>query len=43
MPDLDKALSGAWLDCEQDLHKQLGEFGGSVKVWVTDQVAYEIV
>ena len=43
VPDLDKALSGAWLDCGQDLHKQLGEFGGAVKVWVTIQVAYEAV
>ena len=43
MPDLDKALSGAWLDCGQDLHKQLCEFGGAVKVWVTVQVANEPV
>ena len=43
VPDLDKALSGAWLDCGQDLHKQLGEFGGAVKVWTTVQVAYEPV
>ena len=43
MPDLDKALNGAWLDCGHDLHKQLGEFGGAVKVWVTIQVAYEPV
>ena len=43
MPDLDKALSGAWLDCGQDLNKQLCEFGGAVKVWVTVQVAYEPV
>ena len=32
VPDLDKALSGAWLDCGQDLHKQLDEFSGAVKV-----------
>ena len=32
VPDLDKALSGALLDCGQDLQKQLGEFGGAVKV-----------
>ena len=31
VPDLDKALIGAWLDCGQDLHKQLGEFDGAVK------------
>ena len=43
MPDLDKALSGAWLDCGQDLYKQLSEFGGAVKVLVTVQVAYEPV
>ena len=43
MPDLDKALSAAWLDCGQDFHKQLGEFGGAVKVWVTIQVAYKPV
>ena len=38
--DLDKALSGAWLDCGQDLHKLIGEFGGAVKVWITVQVTY---
>ena len=43
VPDLDKALSRAWLDCGQDLHKQLGEFDGAVKVLVTVQVAYEPV
>ena len=43
LPDLDKALSGAWFDCGQNLHKTLGEFGGAVKVYVTDQVAYEPV
>ena len=43
VPNLDKALSGAWLDCGQDLHKKLGEFGGAVNVWVTVQVAYEPV
>ena len=43
MPDLDKALSGAWLDCGQNLHKQLSEFGDALKVWVTVQVAYEPV
>ena len=43
MPDLDKALNGSWLDCRQDLHKQLCEFGGAVNVWVTVQVTYEPV
>ena len=43
MPDLDKALSGAWLDCGQEVHKQLCEFSGAVKVWVTVQMAYEPV
>ena len=33
VPDLDKALSGAWVDCGQDHHKELCEFGGAVKVW----------
>ena len=31
------------MDFGQDLHKQLGEFGGAVKVWVTLQVAYDPV
>ena len=43
MPDLDKALIGAWHDFGQDFHKQLSEFGQAVKVWVTGQVAYEPV
>ena len=43
LPDLDKSLSGAWVNCRQDFHKQLGEFGGAVKVWVTVQVTYEPV
>ena len=43
MPDLDQALSGARLDCGQDLHKQLIEFGGAAKVWMTVQVEYEPV
>ena len=42
-PDLDKALSVAWLNCCQDLHKKHSKFGGAVKVWVTVQVAYEPV
>ena len=32
VPDLDKKLNGAWLDCGQNLHKQLCEFGGAVKL-----------
>ena len=40
-PDLDQALSGARLDCGRDLHKQLIEFGGAAKVWMTVQVEYE--
>ena len=32
VPDLDKALCGAWLDCGQDLHKHLGEFSGGHSV-----------
>ena len=43
MPYLDQALSGARLDCGRDLHKQLIEFGGAVKVWMTVQVEYEPV
>ena len=43
VPDLDKALYGARLDCGRDLHKQLIEFGGAVKVWMTVQVEYEPV
>ena len=43
MPDLDQALSGARLDCGRDLHKQLIEFGGAAKVWMTVQVEYESV
>ena len=31
-PDLDQTLSGARLDCRQDLHKQLIEFGEAGKV-----------
>ena len=41
VPDLDQALSGARLDCGQDLHKQLIEYGGATKVWMTVQVEYE--
>ena len=43
VPDLDQALSGARLDCGRDLHKQLIEFGGAAKVWITVQVEYEPV
>ena len=42
-PDLDQELSGARLDCGRDLHKQLIEFGGAAKVWMTVQVEYEPV
>ena len=41
LPDLDQALSGAWVDCGSDIHKQLIEFGGAAKVWITVQVRYE--
>ena len=43
MPDLDKTLSGARVDCGRDLHKQLIEFGGAAKVWMTVQFEYEPV
>ena len=43
VPDLDQALSGARLDCGRDLHKQLIEFGGAAKVWMTVLVKYEPV
>ena len=39
--DLDQALTGARLDCGRDLHKQLIEFGGAAKVWMTVLVEYE--
>ena len=42
-PDLDQALSGAWVDCGRDLYKELSEFGGAAKVWMTVQVEYEPV
>ena len=41
--DLNQAISGARLDCEQDVHKQLIEFGKAAKVWTTVQVEYEPV
>ena len=43
MPDLDKALPVARVDFGRDLHKQLIEFGGAAKVWMTVQVEYEPV
>ena len=43
MLDLDQALSGARVDCARDLHKQLFEFGGAAKVWMTLLVEYEPV
>ena len=43
MPDLDQTLSVARLDCGQDLHKQLIEFGGAAKVWMTVLFEYESV
>ena len=43
VPDLDQALSGARVDSGLDLHKQLIEFGGAAKVWMTIQVEYEAV
>ena len=41
--DLYQALSGAWVVCGRDLHKQLIEFGGAVKVCMSVQVEYEPV
>ena len=38
VPDLDQALSRAKVDCARDLQKQLIEFGGAAKVWMTVQV-----
>ena len=43
VPDLDQALSGARVNCARDLHKQLFEFGGAAKVWMTVLVEYELV
>ena len=43
VPDNDQALSGAKIDFARDLHKQLIEFGGAAKVWMTVQVEYEPV
>ena len=43
VPDLDQALSGARVDCGRDLHKQIIEVNGAVKVWMTVQVEYEPV
>ena len=43
LPDLDLALAGARVDCARDLHKQLIEFSGAAKDWMTIQVEYEPV
>ena len=43
MLDLDQALSGARLDCERDVHKQLIEYGRAANVWMTVHVEYEPV
>ena len=43
VPDLDQALSEARVDCGREIHKQLIEFGGAAKVWMTVQVEYEPV
>ena len=43
VPDLDQALSGARVDCGRKIQKQLIEFGGAAKVWMTVQVEYEPV
>ena len=39
--DLDQALSGALVDCASDIDKQLKEYGGAAKVWITVLVRYE--
>ena len=41
VPDLDQALYRARVDCGRDLQKQLIDFGGAAKVWMTVQVEYE--
>ena len=43
MPDLDHAFSEATINCKQDLHKKVIEFGEAAKVWMTVQVEYESV
>ena len=43
MPDFDQALYKGKLDCGMDLYKQLIEFGGAAKVWMTVLVVYEPV
>ena len=40
VPDLAQALAGARLDCARDFHKQLIEFGGAAKAWMTIQMEY---
>ena len=41
VPDLEQPRSGARIDCGRDIHKQLIEFGGAAKVWMTVKVEYE--
>ena len=43
VPDFDQALSGARLNCTKDLHKQLIDYNGPAKVWMTLLVEYEPV
>ena len=43
VPDLDQALSEAKVDCDRDLNKQLIEFCGPYKVWMTVLLKYEQV
>ena len=43
LPDLDQAIFGDRLNCGLDLHKQLIDYGGAAKVWMTVQVEYEQV
>ena len=40
-PDIDQALSKAWMNCGLDIHKQLVEFWRAAKVLITVQVRYE--
>ena len=40
VPDLDQAISEARVDCGWDLHKQIIEFYGAAKLWMTVQVEY---
>ena len=43
VPALDQALSGDRVDFGRDCYKQLIQFGGAAKVWMTVQVEYELV